>query len=144
MTVTWEGLCCDVSSHFRLRGVYELAGGEDLLAKAEGVGQLHDGGGVDVGLLQGGLVAEEGVGSALGDEFAFCHEVDVIGMFGDELHVVADEQNGVAGAFERVEQAGHALHVFKIESGGGFVKDEHGRALGEHAGEGHPPACGGV
>ena len=68
-------------------------------------------------------------GRALGDELAavfagFGAEVeDPVGGF-DDFEVMLDDQQGVAGIDQLLENGQEAFDVGEVEAGGGFVEDE--------------------
>jgi hypothetical protein len=68
-------------------------------------------------------------GRALGDELAalfagFGAEVeDPVGGF-DDFEVVFDDEQGVAGIDEFLENGEKALDIGEVEAGGGFIQNE--------------------
>ena len=92
--------------------------------------------------VAGGLVGDV-FGGAFGDEFAagvaaLRSEVDdPVGGF-DDVEVVFDDDDGVAGIGQALEDLDELAGVGKVEAGGGFVEDVDGLAggaLGEFGGE---------
>ena len=85
-------------------------------------GRLEEAGGF------GGLLRDV-FGRAFGDELAAVFaglgaEVeDPVGAF-DDVEVVLDDQQAVAGVDEALEDAEQALDVGEVEAGGGLVEDE--------------------
>ena len=75
------------------------------------------------------------LGGAFGDEFAagvaaFGSEVnDPVGGF-DDVEVVFDDDDGVAGVGEALEDLDELAGVGEVEAGGGFVEDVDGFAGG--------------
>ena len=74
-------------------------------------------------------------GGALGDELAavlagFGAKVeDPVGGF-DDVEVVLDDEKGVAGIDEFLEDGEEVLDVGEVEAGGGFVENEEFAAVG--------------
>ena len=77
----------------------------------------------------GGVLLGDVFGGALGDELAavlagFGAEVeDPVGGF-DDVEVVLDDEEGVAGIDEFLEYGEEVFDVGKVQAGGGLVEDE--------------------
>jgi hypothetical protein len=55
---------------------------------------------------------------------AFRAEVDDPIGFGDEVEVMFDDEDGVTGVNEAMQDVDEALHVSGVEADGGFLEDE--------------------
>ena len=74
-------------------------------------------------------------GGALGDHGAVVDDHDVVGEHVGFLEVLRGEQDGGAATHERLDHAPELVAALGVESGGGLVEEEHGRAVHERGGE---------
>src|SRR5207245_8898046 len=94
----------------------------------------------------GGLHARDLLGRAGGDNFAAAIAAlrpqidDPVGV-ADDVEVVLDHHDGVAGLHQAVEDLEELLNIGEVQAGGGLVQNVEGppgRPLRELAGELHP------
>ena len=81
------------------------------------------------------MIAEDGVGRALGDPLAGIHHEDVVAQGANGLHDVLDHEDGDALAADLVDQRDADLQLGGIETGEPFVEQEQPGAGGERARE---------
>jgi hypothetical protein len=89
----------------------------------------------------GSLDAGDLFGSAFGDDAstasaAFRAEIDEPVGFGDEVEVMFDDDDGVAGIDEALEDLDETADVLEVEADGGFFEDEKVVSGGAAAGFG--------
>jgi len=82
-----------------------------------------------------GLVAHDLLGGAFGHALAEIHRQHAIDQGGDPLHIVIDQQHGVALGAEARDEGREIGHLAGGEAGEGFVHQDHARVAGDGLGQ---------